>query len=168
MKNIFVASFFAFVFFCVDSFASDNNVCQKVLLIKKPGAVLIDANNSISSGPIDFGKIAVSSNLTEENKRFESEYKVLVFPHTLLKHEEIPMGLTAILTKTKTICPKTLMYKVSLLGDFKVGQIRPYKFSTELTWFTRIGGAGYEEDLPNLYREFDARVIGIFVEPEKK
>ncbi|NSL55610.1 hypothetical protein [Uliginosibacterium aquaticum] len=170
MKNILIVLYILLIFFNSSASASAEagTFCHKIKNEKTPVAILIDEKNTVSNGPIDLGNIPVPSKLKAEGKVFESKYKVIVFPQNLLKHEEIQIGLTAVLTKTKSMCPNSSSYSVSLLGDFRGGEIRPYKFSADLTWFTQLGGTGHEEEIPDLYRYFDARVVGVFVEPQNK
>lgn len=164
-KTIFLFIIYL-VFFTNASHASENEYCSKLKNKKTPEAYLIDPSNKISKGPIDLGTIPIPSGFVQENKMFKSGYKIVVVPTNLEKHEEIQMGLTTVLTRINPICKNTLTFRVDLVADFKGNQIRPYKFSTELTWFTKPeDDYGNHANIPELYRHFDPRVIGIFVEP---
>jgi hypothetical protein len=140
-----------------------TDVCQKLRSEKKPTAYLIDSTNAIHRGPIDIGTVLVSATF-QGAKEMDTGFRLLVVPATLQKHEEISGAFSAKLVKTKSLCPKSTTYKVALEWFFNGNEVRPYKFTDELTWFTQSDKSGYENVIEGLYRNFDPTVIGVLVD----
>lgn len=143
-----------------------KSVCQLIKIEKNPTAYLLDKNNNLSKGPIDLGNIPIAPDFEAGEYVIETGYHLVVAPASLKKMFDTPNGYGSQLLNAIDICPHSKTYKVVITWNFKKGGVRPFKFEDGLTNFYRTVD-GFDMDVENIYRNFDARIFGTLIEPKK-
>lgn len=150
----------------------NREVCELLKLAKEPVGYLLDKDGNISKGPIDFGRFAVSGHHLIDQVIAPTQYQLLISPARLKLIGTCPAGGCIKLIKIKSICPNSQMFKVGIgFSITKTDETRPYKmtFNDHHIFI----GMEFEDPKPpvpfdvKIDFQFDTRVIGELVEPQK-
>lgn len=140
--------------------------CSRLKSSNEPMAILIAPDGRESAGPIQFGRLPVSSNASGgEDIFFPSGYRVVIAPPRVKVHNLASNGYSVRLDRLATsLCRSSTTYAVNLYMNFKPGGARPYKFSDDFPRLSTIDRSGHEVGVDEAYR-FDARLFGELTEP---
>lgn len=108
----------------------DQRFCEIIEKSKTFSAFLIDAKGNVSTGPIDFGSIAVPRNYLTDQLLIPTGYRLIVTPRRLKYIGTCPAGGCISLKKIKPQCANSQEYEISLGFSFRrENLVRPYRYS---------------------------------------
>jgi hypothetical protein len=145
-----------------------TSICQEIKKEKEPSVFLINKDNSITEGPIYFGKYGYINNDNDYDV-IPTDYKVIIIPAKL---KVIPCaGSCLSLTKAKSLCPGTATYDLAYTRLNKRRNINdmswlPYKMDTYAT-FPDVEDPGSPYPVAITYH-FEQRIIGEIYNASKK
>lgn len=107
----------------------DQRTCEIIKKTKTFTAFLIDSKGNVSTGPIDFGSIAVPRNYLTDQLLIPTGYRLIVTPKRLKYIGTCPAGGCISLKKVKPRCANSQEYEISLGFSFKrENSVRPYRY----------------------------------------
>ena len=151
--------------FCADAIgAVVANVCPINKKITEPTVFLVDKNNNIVKGPVDFGTHVTREDFVTDYMVKSTNYRLILFPARLsIKSNECNFCLSV--KKTAPLCKNSTTYDVGVGMVFKgrPGAVSPYKVDEAFS--LQFNDPKLDED-PTVKVPFDARIIGVLVKKE--
>lgn len=156
------ACFLAVTYFSgANTFAAAPNACPIKEKLSEPTAFLIDKNNNIVNGPVDFGTFETKENFATDYMVKKTQYKLVLFPARIdIRTTECNFCISA--KKINPICPNSSTFEIGVglvfkgLPGSKSPDISDEKFDFDFT----DKKLGYD---PHVKLEFDSRIVGTLI-----
>jgi hypothetical protein len=152
---------FAYLFSASAIGAELANVCPIKKKITTPTAFLVDKNNNVVQGPVDFGTYVTREDFVTDYMVKSTDYRLVLFPARLsVKSDECNFCLSV--KKTKPLCQDSTTYDVGVGMVFRgrPGAVSPYK--VDAAFALQFNDPKLDED-PTVSVPFDARITGVLV-----
>lgn len=111
--------FLAAVYFASPNiYATTKNTCPIKKKIGEPTAFLIDNNNDITKGPVDFGTLEVKESFATDYMVKKTKYKLVLFPARIdIRTAECNFCISA--KRVDSICPNSSTFEIGVGLVFK-------------------------------------------------
>jgi hypothetical protein len=152
---------YAYLFLANAIGAELANVCPIKKKITEPTAFLVDKNNNIVPGPVDFGSYVTKEDFVTDYMVKSTDYRLVLFPSRLtVKSDECNFCLS--IRKTKPLCLNSTTYDVGVGMVFRgrPGAVSPYK--VDAPFALQFNDPKLDED-PTVTVPFDARITGVLI-----
>jgi hypothetical protein len=144
---------------CTHAMAQDG--CPVKAKLKTPTAFLIDKDNHIVKGPIDFGTVEKAEGYATDYEVKGTDYRLLLFP-ARVSVDAATCNLCLNLKIVAPLCPNSTTFEVGVGMELRgrPGAVTPYPVDDKVDLRFIDKKLDYE---PTVTLAFDARVVGILV-----